>query len=275
MDSFDFFVRTEQALSNDIYAAIYDQNFNLLSEGNLSLNLSSDGSWFNITLNPTLSFNDGETFFIELLSFSFIPFPVGTDTDAQVPNKSFYFDGSNWVNLNTISGFENGAFLIRASGTKGDSGGTKPVTVNPASGSIAPGGSQTVTLTLDAQSINEGTYTGQVNISTNGGNIIIPINFLVDVEQISSLPDEFSLSQNYPNPFNPTTNIEFSLPKSSEVSLKIFDMLGKEVVSLIKENKLAGTYRVSFDASKLSSGIYFYRLDTDLFSQSRKMLLLK
>ena len=111
------------------------------------------------------------------------------------------------------------------------------VTVEPSSGSIQPGGSQTITLTLDAQNITEGTYTGQVTISGNGGNITIPIDYLVDVEKLTEIPTEFSLSQNYPNPFNPSTSIEFAIPRSTNVSLKIYDMLGKEVSTLLNEKK--------------------------------------
>ncbi len=88
-------------------------------------------------------------------------------------------------------------------------------------------------------------------------------------------PKGLHLEQNYPNPFNPTTNIEFSLPQFSHVSLMIFDMLGNEVKSLINSSKEAGNYQVSFNASSLPSGIYFFRLETDGFSQSKKMLLLK
>jgi len=276
MDSFEFFMRTENAFSNDIYAGIYDQNFNLLSEGNLSLALSENGTWYKISLNPSLSFPEGESFYIELYSDSFISNPAGADFQAQIPNKSFYFNGVSWINLNTISGFENGAFLIRAIGTKEGGGSSVDlVTVNPASGSIAPGNSQNINLTLNAQNLNEGTYTGEVNITTNGGNITIPIDYLVDVEQISNVPTNFSLSQNYPNPFNPSTIIEFSIPRLTNVSLKVFDALGKEIVNLVDEEKSAGQYKVTFDAKVLSSGIYFYRLDTDGYSQSRKMILIK
>ncbi|MBK7631732.1 MAG: CotH kinase family protein [Ignavibacteriales bacterium] len=86
---------------------------------------------------------------------------------------------------------------------------------------------------------------------------------------------EFKLDQNYPNPFNPTTTISFQLPVSSQVTLKIYDLLGKEIVTLVDEMKNAGSYQFNFDASQLASGMYFYRLDTKNFSQVRKMILLK
>ena len=89
------------------------------------------------------------------------------------------------------------------------------------------------------------------------------------------LPDNFMLNQNYPNPFNPTTTISFQLPVASQVTLKIYDVLGKEVVALVDEMKNAGNYQVKFDATQLASGMYFYRLDTKSFSQVKKMILMK
>jgi len=98
----------------------------------------------------------------------------------------------------------------------------------------------------------------------------------VGVNQISSeVPSKYSLSQNYPNPFNPTTNIKFALSKSGFVSLKIYDLSGREVSSLVNENLSVGTYSYTFDASKLSSGIYFYTLKSNNFSETKKMMLIK
>ena len=91
----------------------------------------------------------------------------------------------------------------------------------------------------------------------------------------ANTPKEFALAQNYPNPFNPTTVISYQLPVSGNVSLKIFDILGKEVAVLVNEVKEAGSYSAQFDGTKLSSGLYFYKLTTNQFSSIRKMLLLK
>ncbi|MFZ1289849.1 MAG: T9SS type A sorting domain-containing protein [Melioribacteraceae bacterium] len=85
----------------------------------------------------------------------------------------------------------------------------------------------------------------------------------------------FKLSQNYPNPFNPKTIIEYSIPKQTKVGIKIFDILGNEILTLINEEKEMGNYSVEFDGSKLSSGIYLYKLQADNFSEIRKLLLLK
>jgi len=88
-------------------------------------------------------------------------------------------------------------------------------------------------------------------------------------------PTNYSITQNYPNPFNPSTKIKFSIPKSSYVSIKVFDVLGREVAILVNEEKKSGTYEVNFNSANLSSGIYFYRIEAGSFVQTNKMILLK
>jgi hypothetical protein len=89
------------------------------------------------------------------------------------------------------------------------------------------------------------------------------------------VPENFYLSQNYPNPFNPTTKIKFGLAKNSFVSLKIFDILGREIKSLVNTQMTAGEYIVDFNGSELPSGAYFYRLETNNFTETKKLILLK
>ncbi len=91
----------------------------------------------------------------------------------------------------------------------------------------------------------------------------------------NNVPSEFSLSQNYPNPFNPTTNINFTIPKSGFVSLKIFNALGQQVATLFSGFQKAGSYKVDFNASALASGIYFYRLQSGSNSVTKKLVLMK
>jgi hypothetical protein len=99
---------------------------------------------------------------------------------------------------------------------------------------------------------------------------------VLSVNDISEeIPAQYSLSQNYPNPFNPVTNLEFGISKLGFVSLKVFDALGKEIRTLVNEMKSPGTYRVNFDGSGLPSGIYFYKLTADGFSDTKRMILLK
>jgi len=97
----------------------------------------------------------------------------------------------------------------------------------------------------------------------------------VAVEQIAALPTQYDLGQNYPNPFNPTTVIDFTIPKAGNAILKVYNALGQEVATLVNGYKNAANYKVNFDASNLSSGVYFYTLKVNNFTQTKKMLLLK
>jgi hypothetical protein len=111
---------------------------------------------------------------------------------------------------------------------------------------------------------------------TNRPNVSLVLNLVTNQERIAStIPTKFKLYQNYPNPFNPITVIKFDLPKESFVKLKIFDVLGREVKTLVNEVKLSGSYTIDFNASDLSSGVYFYRLETGNFIEVKKMLLIK
>jgi ligand-binding sensor domain-containing protein len=91
----------------------------------------------------------------------------------------------------------------------------------------------------------------------------------------TNLPANFRLEQNYPNPFNPVTNLEFGISNSGFVSLKVYNIIGKEVATVVNENLNPGTYMYRFDASELSSGIYFYTLKTNGFSKTKRMILMK
>ena len=96
------------------------------------------------------------------------------------------------------------------------------------------------------------------------------------IEPISTeIPNTFYLDQNYPNPFNPVTKIRYDIPNSGNVSLKIYDNIGREVKTLVNEFKDAGYYTVEFNGSNFASGIYYYKLETSNFTATKKMILLK
>ena len=99
--------------------------------------------------------------------------------------------------------------------------------------------------------------------------------YTLSSEVVIGLPEKFDLAQNYPNPFNPVTKINYALPKQGLVSMKVYDILGKEVATLVNEVKNAGNYSVEFNASHLSSGIYFYKISVNGFSEVKKMTLIK
>jgi hypothetical protein len=107
-----------------------------------------------------------------------------------------------------------------------------------------------------------------VLVTTNGG-------IVTDVDEASTLPDELALSQNYPNPFNPSTTIEFALPQSGYVTLKVYNVLGEEVVTLIAGDHAAGTFNATWDAAEMPSGVYFYRLTAGSYVETRKMILVR
>jgi Carbohydrate binding module (family 35)/Bacterial Ig domain/Secretion system C-terminal sorting domain len=105
--------------------------------------------------------------------------------------------------------------------------------------------------------------------------LAVPAALATDVENKEISPTSYSLYQNYPNPFNPSTIISYSLPKLSRVVLKVYDLLGREVATLVNEEKTQGTYKVEFNGRQLSSGVYFYTLRAGDFVQSKKMLIMK
>ena len=128
-----------------------------------------------------------------------------------------------------------------------------------------------------------------VEDSGRGGGVVLEgflalgevINYQItldplSVDQInSSIPDKFELAQNYPNPFNPKTTIQFSIPQRSRVILKVYDILGNELATLVNEEKNKGVYSVNFDASQLASGLYLYRIQAGSFVETKKMILIK
>jgi len=122
--------------------------------------------------------------------------------------------------------------------------------------------------------INGNDYTNRLRFLADykTGNILLISN--VEDNDFESL-ENYRLFQNYPNPFNPTTTIKYSIPKLSFVSLKIYNLIGEEIATLVNEEKLIGNYQVEFNAAALPSGIYFYRLQTPNFTQTKKMILLR
>jgi len=113
------------------------------------------------------------------------------------------------------------------------------------------------------------TYTLYVLYNLGGGIVSIPN------QEINEIPDEFTLEQNYPNPFNPSTTIHFSISKAEVVTLKIYNILGEEIKTLVNEYKEAGNHTIQFNAISLSSGIYFYKLQAGSFVQTKKMIVLR
>ncbi len=133
---------------------------------------------------------------------------------------------------------------------------------------VAKNGAQVSVSAVDANPPTSGTI--NVNGTSYNGALTT-----TGVEQISGLPEDYSLSQNYPNPFNPTTTIEFSIPQASYVTLEVFNSIGERLGELISKELSSGSYNYKWNASNLTSGIYIYKLQAGDFIQTKKMVLMK
>ncbi len=119
-------------------------------------------------------------------------------------------------------------------------------------------------------------YAGESSTALLIGRGLFEYSWVVSgVSGNEGLPKDYKLSQNYPNPFNPVTKISYQLPQAGNVKLTIFDFLGREVSTLVNEYKQAGYYDANFNASALSSGTYFYRIEANNFTSTKKMMVIK
>jgi hypothetical protein len=140
-----------------------------------------------------------------------------------------------------------------------------------------------VSISVEAMTITLQDETGQkLNVILNSGEQVVVNDLNKIYVSGNNLPVQYSLEQNYPNPFNPSTKIRYSIPsvtpsgvEGSLVTLKVYDVLGNEVVTLVNEEKPVGNYEVEFNASGFASGIYFYKLQAGSFNQVKKMILMK
>jgi hypothetical protein len=225
--------------------------------------------------NPTYLFGDpGSTAFRCFYGGAALPGAIlfrGPFTDITVPcvmpNSYYYhfvYDGTN------ILIYQNGVLLS-----------TNPRAVNMPTGT----GFRVAGYTGGAYGINNGgrldefrlynRALGQAEITATWNKAELP-NCLTGInDPVNETPSVYSLAQNYPNPFNPSTAIKFTMPKAGLVKLVVFDLLGREVATLLNENVTAGTHSVTFDASMYASGVYFYRIETGSFTDTKKMLLVK
>lgn len=154
------------------------------------------------------------------------------------------------------------------------------VKVEPPAGTVPGNSTLTVNLILDATNLENGNYSTVITLNDpHHGGLAIPVELNVTtttaVETQDNTAKEYRLFQNYPNPFNPLTKISFSIPESQNISLTIFNFLGKEVKNIFNGFLLKGRYIFDFDAKNFPTGIYFYRLKTNHFTQTRKMVLTK
>ncbi len=201
----------------------------------------------NVSPDQIITIAEGETVPVELISFNFSVSGnnvlLSWQTATETNNLGFAIERSgdniNYLEIGTVPGF----------------------------GSSTECKSYSYTDKL----VNCGTYYYRLKQIDYDGSF--EYSKIIKVE--TELPTKFSLAQNYPNPFNPNTTIKFTLPEKEFVTLKIYDLLGNEVIVLLNEEKTAGNHSVKFDASNLASGTYFYKLQTGSFVGTKKMILLK
>lgn len=132
-----------------------------------------------------------------------------------------------------------------------------------------------MSLALAGSGINYSDFTWGSSSTPTPGDFNPGQSILTGIEDTKVIPVEYSLSQNYPNPFNPSTKIKYSLPENAHVKIEVYDILGRLVTTLLNAEQKTGVHIINFDASRISSGVYFYQIVTPKFTQTKKMILLK
>jgi hypothetical protein len=288
LEGFTFFMRTEDLTTNTVELAVLDASGETLVEGTLEYDTAQNGDTFGATLDPPLTFAAGEAFRIVVGTQGGIDFPAGYDEDAAVVGQSFFSDGDGTFTSVEETQFAGGAFIIRAQGTLQPGGGSGRLQVTPTSGTVQPGAAETVTATFDATGLAAGTYRGQLDITSNGGTQTLPVTVTVDANvstEDTAVPTAVHLAANYPNPFNPSTQITYTLPQPSRVTLRVYDVAGRRVATLHDRAQPAGTHGATWDGrdqagQSVASGTYLYRLEVvdpggQRHTQTRAMVLLK
>jgi len=187
---------------------------------------------------------------------------------AVIKTKSGIASASIYWTTDTTSGFIPAAMQF--------------VNADSAVGYIPPQLDSTIVYYYVSATSNSGRRVTKPLVAPEGFYKFIVENSVTDISEFSQ-PEEFILYQNYPNPFNPTTKIKFSVPNVETghasslqiVTIKVYDVLGNEIATLVNDEKPAGEYEVEFQSKQLTSGIYFYKLKAGPFIQTKKMLLLK
>ncbi len=194
---------------------------------------------------------------------------IATDWNSIIPVELTSFNASvNGTNVllkwTTATEINNSGFDIERRASTGD---WKKIGFVPGAGTT----SEKQSYTFSDKNLNKGKYQYRLRQVDFDGTF--EYSKVVEVEILS--PAKFELAQNYPNPFNPTTAISFTIPQSGNVKLAVYNLLGQEVAVLVNEFREAGTYDVEFNASKLNSGVYLYKLEANGLTLTKKMTLLK
>ncbi len=218
---------------------------------------------------PTGIVYAGNSFYVGVLTG--FPYTQGTAKVYEVDlssNVSIFRDGLTAVVDLNVDPRDSNLVVLQIGGIQPNAGGIYKLFSGGATDTLADG--------LNFPTGMHFNPSGDLFVSTFDDGQILKVNSTVSSVLTSpGLPEGFVLQQNYPNPFNPTTTIRYSLPSSRHVALKIYDILGREVITLVNELQAAGNYNIKFDAIKLSSGLYFYKITAGSFSKVRKMMLIR
>jgi hypothetical protein len=204
-------------------------------------------------------------------------------SNSSYPCKIFEIDPSTGVRKDSIS-FSSYQYWALAGGGPADA---LWLTENPSTVTVHGGDTALVKIKIAPAGLAKGSYQATIVLSSNDpdsarATIPVTVNILTGVAEETTLPLVFALYQNYPNPFNPSTTIRFGIPEASKVSLKIYDVLGREVATIVDKDVQPGYYAIPFNGANLASGAYFYRIiatrSTDqskTFVETKKLLLMK
>ncbi len=271
-----FWTITQTGLSGFTYAITFDlstlsgvQNFNALKVLRRNNNTSP---WVDVETISGVSVLRNAPFITVTGLTSFSDFTIGSDNSNPLPVELISFNALNTsdgvlLSWQTASELNNAGFEVERRSENRGAGAEWQVL-----GFVRGAGTTTE---RQSYSFLDRTASGKVQYRLKQVDFDGRFEYSNVIEVDAGLPKTFALEQNYPNPFNPTTVISYQLPVASQVSLKIFDVLGKEVATLVNQRQEAGAYNYMLNAANLSSGVYFYRLHAGNFVQTRKMMLVK
>ena len=284
--------RSETEDMSSVKSTIIDKSLNTFTDKNLTT-----GKTYYYTLSVT-DLNQVESFKSDVLSitpgnsFTFQAEDAATIGTVFLDNNHLGYHGTAFANFDAnnssvefthMPGFGGGERAMFFRYALGSNARTGALVVNGESQSLTMNGTADWTnYVIDSVQLNlSAGFDNTIRFSSTGsdfGNldeITIVSRSITAVELTNDLPTDYQLYQNYPNPFNPTTIINYSIPAVEFAQLKIYDVLGKEITTLVNEQKSPGNYQVEFNANGLPSGIYFYQLHAGSFISTKKMLLMK
>jgi len=286
--------RSETEDMSSAVSFVLDKSQNTFTNNNLTT-----GKTYYYTISVTDT-NQVESFPSEVLSITPGTSFTFQSEDAEfigtvfIENNHLGFHGTGFANFDAnnssvefsnMPGFGGGERGLLFRYALGNTDRTGSLTVNGETQNLTMRGTTEWTnYVIDSVTVNlNAGFDNTIRFSTTGsdfGNLdeitIVPRTITaIESSDENNIPSDYQLSQNYPNPFNPVTNIKYALPENGLVTIKVFNQLGQEVAELVNQQQRAGEYIVGFDASKLASGIYFYRIQSGSYSSTKKMILLK